>query len=72
MKVTKDAIEFTHEETEALFGSKICECGTLLPLWEWAKRRPDLGCPKCKALPSQEDLDGKRREHTPADWNPKV
>lgn len=71
MKIRKNSITLQKEEMEQMLGSKICKCGTLTPLWEWAKRDPSVGCDSCKQLPSIEDIDGIRRDTTPMDWSPK-
>lgn len=70
MKRTRDSISLNRTEMEQfLGGAKICECGSLYPQWEWAKRKST--CPLCKERPSQEDVTGKREAWTPADWKPK-
>lgn len=54
---------------EEMTGKGICpECATMLPMWEWAKRRTN--CSLCKHRPSTEDTTGQRNESTPADWRP--
>ena len=67
-----NAIVFSAAETVALFGP-ICTCGTLLPTWEWAKRKAIAEGKTCECAtgPSQEDYNGRREEHTPPDWKPK-
>jgi hypothetical protein len=77
MKVTKDTVEFSADELVTMMNSHggvrtegICEnCGTLLPMPEWAKRIHE--CPVCKDYPSMEDRTGQRYSWTPDDWAPK-
>jgi hypothetical protein len=59
----------TTAEIKTLFG-EICTCGTLLPVWEWAKRKAIAEGKTCLCAtnPSQEDWDGVRNTTTPEDW----
>ena len=70
-KLPNGDIEFSRDEFAAMLGgdSWICpDCGRLHPDPEWAKRGNI--CTTCKDRPSQEDLEGKSNETTPADWQP--
>lgn len=69
MERTTDALILTPGEVKAIFGD-ICTCGTLLPVWEWGKRKAAAEGKTCKCAtgPSQEDWDGVRHSTTPADW----
>lgn len=73
LEITLDTFEeiMNSRRTDGFPPAKICECGTIGPLWEWAKRDEKTGCPKCKALPSMEDLMGHASSTTPPDWKPK-